>query len=215
MKLWGDLHHEKTSRKASTCLRAEGVSSARDPGHRLVGLQPETQRGRGRGDRAPSPPARASLSSRPLILAPANCAYPTTRVNSAGIWILQHRYKGAPRPSPHPPPSGDPYKLPDSYWHRPPRTGSPYNTPQRQQSGRAVRYDLSASPPPERMAHAVFAVLAAFNSDRMYEAEQVNIKRPAPAGRDSSASGVEVTTCAPSTSALNCSSTRSIGPKID
>ena len=38
-----------------------------------------------RSSSSSAPPARASLSSRPLILAPANCAYPTTRVDSTGI----------------------------------------------------------------------------------------------------------------------------------
>ena len=68
---------------------------ARDP----EPLRAAAQSASGSRTRSSSPPARASLSGRPLILAPANYAYPTTRVDSAGIWILQHRYEGAPRPT--------------------------------------------------------------------------------------------------------------------
>ena len=121
---------------------------------------------RTRSSSSSSPLARASLSSRPLILAPANCAYP--RVDSTEIWILQHRYEGAPRPTrraPHPPPSDDPYDLPDLYWHRPPRAESSSNPPRGH--GRAEHYNLSASPPPERSARAVYSGLAAFNPDRV------------------------------------------------
>ena len=138
---------------------------------------------RTRSSSSSTPPARASLSSRPLILAPANCAYPTTRVDSTGIWILQHRYEGTARPTrraTHPVPTDDPYDLPDSYWHHPPRADSSSDPPRGH--GRAEHYDLSASPPPERSAQAVYSGRAAFNPDRVYEAEQVSIMRPAPAG---------------------------------
>ena len=107
-------------------------------------------------------------------------------MDSTGIWVLQHRYKGGSRPTrraPHPVPS-DPYDLPDSYWHHPPRSGSSSNPPRGH--GRAEHFDLSTSPPPERSAREVYSGLAAFNPDRVYEAEQVSVKRPAPAGRDSS-----------------------------
>ena len=160
-------------------------ASTRRPRSRTAA--PSAARSRTRSRSSPTPPARASLSSRPLILAPANCAYPTTRVDSTGIWILQHRYEGGSRPAhraPHPVPSDEPYDLPDLYWHPPPRAGSSSNPPRGH--GRAEHFDLSTSPPPERSAREVYSGSAAFNPDRVYEAEQVSIKRPAPAGRDSS-----------------------------
>ena len=153
----------------------------------LRAAAPSAASSRIRSHSSPTPPARASLSSRPLILTPANCAYPTTRVDSMGIWVLQHRYEGGSRPTrraPHPVPSDEPYDLPDSYWHHPPRSGSSSNPPRGH--GRAEHFALSASPPPERSAREVCSGLAAFNPDRVYEAEQVSIKRLAPAGRDSS-----------------------------
>ena len=90
--------------------------------------------------------------------------------------------RGTTRRAPHPVPSDHPYDLPDSYWHHPPRSGSSSNPPRGH--GRAEHFDLSTSPPPERSAREVYSGLAAFNPDRVYEAEQVSIKRPA--GRDSS-----------------------------
>ena len=182
----GGRGHRRQGDNLPLHRRGRRQPDAQDP-ELPSGLQLQAAGSRTRSSSSSTPPARASLSSRPLILAPANCAYPTTRVDSTGIWILQHRYEGAARPTrraTHPVPSDDPYDLPDSYWHHPPRTESSSDPPRGH--GRAEHYNLSESPPPERSAQAVYSGRAAFNPDRVHEAEQVSIKRPAPAGRDSS-----------------------------
>ena len=142
--------------------------------------------------RSPSPPPRSSLSDRPLILAAANAVFPITRVDSAGIWILQHRHEGAPpRPSRahHAPPTDEPYDLPDSYWHRPPRVDSPYGAFRNEDPARnAEHFDIrSESSSPERSANAFVSGRAGFNPNRVYEAEEFVPKRPAPTERESSA----------------------------
>ena len=176
------------ARRQPSLAPARKASTRRPRSRTPLRLQLQAQQGRG-----PGAPALQHLrpvhppSGRPLILAPANCAYLTTRVDSAGIWILQHRYEGAPRPTrraPRPVRSDEPYDLPDLYWHHPPRAELSSNPPRGH--GGAEHYNLSESPPPERSAQAVYSGRAAFNPDRVYEAEQVSIKRPAPAGRDSS-----------------------------
>ena len=129
-------------------------------------LQAAGSRTRTRSSNSSTPPARASLSGRPL-------------------WTAQG--------------SGSPST--DTRVPHNPRVGRRTRHPQTSRTTSQTRIGIirrGQSPLPilRRAEHynrsdrhlqkAVYSGRAAFNPDRVYEAEQVSIKRPAPAGRDSS-----------------------------